>query len=869
MADLNYKVTVDTTQAQQSINALKVTIGGLAAAFSGRAIVQFGDSITNLQNKLRTLSPNVSDVNKQFAAIAQIANDSRTSLTAVGDLYFRIARASESLGISQREAATITDTLAKGLASSGLSAQEAQGPLLQLGQALQAGRFQGDELRSILEGMPIVAKALADEMGVPIGRLKDLGSQGKITGDVFVRAMRNSRDSIVDAFGRTLPTVSQSLERLQTNLATLFVNVGGQEAMAALASAVGRLADAMAPLGKFIKENSDGLATLAKMTLGMVAAYVALTKGVKAVQAAQTALTAVFGLAGSSGSVWTGIIKGAERAAINFRKALGLISIEGLKLNRLGYVFAALGASLRVLLRFAGLVGIFYALAEAVDFLLRKLGANFQILGTLGKAWDWLKEKVFGAEEAQTDVANSTQNAVGALNDQVTATKAVVQATAEQIYAVEALKEAYNRTAQQQEDTLRLSNSLIGAGEQQRNMAENLRTSYENYLNQRRTLEKEILDATLKGTDEELAKLPLLTRALEELEARYKVNVQTIRDLTNEQERLTQARNLDVFGIESQRKSADDLIKIQRDIADLGLSEIEKKYKDIQYASEDAARAAIRAEETRRGGIKLSQAEIDAYYERARQGNEELRKQTGELFERSRSFSSGWQRAFREYADNATNAARRAEDLFRKATKGMEDAIVNFAKTGKFEWRNFVQMMAEELLRAQIQQLFAQIFNSARPPAMMGGGGGGGGAIGAIGGILGGIFSGDKQAPAPGGGGGGGFLDTIKSVGGGILDFGKSVIGGVGDFFGDIFRANGGPVIGGKSYIVGERGPELFTPTGSGMVSPNGSFGGATQVTYNINAVDAASFKQLVASDPSFIFAVTEQGRKSLPGGRR
>jgi hypothetical protein len=42
--------------------------------------------------------------------------------------------------------------------------------------------------------------------------------------------------------------------------------------------------------------------------------------------------------------------------------------------------------------------------------------------------------------------------------------------------------------------------------------------------------------------------------------------------------------------------------------------------------------------------------------------------------------------------------------------------------------------------------------------------------------------------------------------------------------------------------------------------------GGGTNVTYNINAVDAMSFKQMIAQDPSFIHAVAMQGAKGIPG---
>ena len=58
---------------------------------------------------------------------------------------------------------------------------------------------------------------------------------------------------------------------------------------------------------------------------------------------------------------------------------------------------------------------------------------------------------------------------------------------------------------------------------------------------------------------------------------------------------------------------------------------------------------------------------------------------------------------------------------------------------------------------------------------------------------------------------------------------------------GSIFpKANGGPVKGGGSYIVGEKGPELFTPGVSGMVTPNHALGGSTNVVVNVDASGSA-----------------------------
>ena len=819
MADLTYKVAVDTASAQQNINGLKTALGGLAAAFSVRAVTQFADSITSLQNRLRVLSPNADSVNKQFAAIAQIADQTRAPLGAVGDLYFRIARSADQLGISQRQAADITETLSKGLVSSGMSAQEAAGPLLQLGQALQSGRFQGDELRSVLEGMPVVAKALADELGVPIGQLRKLGSEGKITGDVFVRAMERAKGSIDEAFGRTIPTVGQSIERLQTNIGRLFANFEASTGtFAALADGVGRLADAMEPLGKFIKENAEGITTLIKVLGALAAAYLVVTKGVKAVQAVQSAIIVAFGMGTKATKLWEGVLYGAKRAADNFAKALGLVTVAaGAKLTKIGYLVAAVGALVRVFLRFAGIIGIVYAVAEGVDYLLKKLGANFSILGTLGKAYDWLKEKIFGSSEAQKEAAKASEDAKAALDTQANAVKQVVQATAEQIYAVEQLKQAYRDTASAQEDQIRLSTDLLGLGELQQNLVNNLQTSYQNYLTQRKALEKEILDATLKGTDEELAKLPLLRQALADLEERYKKNTIAVRDLTIANEERVRQINLENFALKQQQDVTDQLTKLQREMASMGLSEIEKKYKEIEWAAEDAARAAIRAEEARRGGIKLTAEEQAKYFEAARAGNEQLRQETQKLFEQSRTFSTGWGKAFREYADNATNAAKQAERIFQRVTQSMEDLIVNFAKTGRFEWRNFINGILEDLLRSQIQSVIAQVFSIGQGSGNKGGG------------LSGGLFGG-RIIP-------------------GIL-------------------AEGGPVTTRRPYIVGEKGPELFIPDSAGTMVSNARMGGSTNITYNINAVDASSFQALVARDPAFIYSVTQQGARTIAGRR-
>ena len=244
--------------------------------------------------------------------------------------------------------------------------------------------------------------------------------------------------------------------------------------------------------------------------------------------------------------------------------------------------------------------------------------------------------------------------------------------------------------------------------------------------------------------------------------------------------------------------------------AKMKLPALEQKYYDLETAAKAASKAAIEAEEARRGR-PLTEDEKKPFEAIAKNGLETIKKQTKENYDASRSWSTGWANAFNEYVDNATNAANYARDIFQQTTSGMSDMIVNFAKTGKLEWKSFVNDMLTTLLRSQLQQTIAKVF----------------GALGGAG---------------------------AGSSGGGGL-FGGKIIPG--------FLASGGPASMNRPYIVGENGPELFLPNVNGTVAPNSALqGGGSNVTYNISAVDARSFQALVAQDPQFIHAVAMAGAR-------
>lgn len=169
-----------------------------------------------------------------------------------------------------------------------------------------------------------------------------------------------------------------------------------------------------------------------------------------------------------------------------------------------------------------------------------------------------------------------------------------------------------------------------------------------------------------------------------------------------------------------------------------------------------------------------------------------------------RSWVTGAKDAFNEYIDAGTNAALQTKDAFTNAFKGLEDALVQFVKTGKLDFKSLADSIITDIIRIQVRSSMSSVL----------------GSIGGAGGLFG---SGPEQLSGP-----------TESSGG--------ILSGITDFIGSFFKAGGGDVSGGRPYIVGEQGPEVFAPGSSGTIIPTGGFGGgggmvfAPSYTYNIDS---------------------------------
>lgn len=238
-------------------NSLRGGVAGIGGALGVREIQQYADAWTEAGNKIRASATASGVQARSLDSLKDGANEARVALGDYTDLYARLIRSASGVAKSEQEIADVTLAVSKAFKAGGASAQEQAAGILQLGQALGSGVLQGDELRSLRENAPVVAKAIADEFGVTIAGLKKLGAEGKLTSDRVFRAIIKAIPGIEKQFAQTNATIGDGFTALKNNLTqyigTMAESVGLTTAvnnvLQALAGNIGSVANAAAAAG--------------------------------------------------------------------------------------------------------------------------------------------------------------------------------------------------------------------------------------------------------------------------------------------------------------------------------------------------------------------------------------------------------------------------------------------------------------------------------------------------------------------------------------------------------------------------------------------------------------------------------------------
>lgn len=184
--------------------------------------IKLADTLTQTTARLNMMNDGLQSTAELQEMIFQSAERSRGSYIATAQTVSKLGVLANDAFSSTGEMVTFAEQLNKQFVIGGAGIQEQKSAMHQLTQAMAAGRLQGDEFRSITENAPLLAKAIADQMGVTMGALRDMSREGLITSDVIKNALLSSADETNKRFEEMPKTFAQVLESIKNRSTRAF-----------------------------------------------------------------------------------------------------------------------------------------------------------------------------------------------------------------------------------------------------------------------------------------------------------------------------------------------------------------------------------------------------------------------------------------------------------------------------------------------------------------------------------------------------------------------------------------------------------------------------------------------------------------------
>ena len=186
------------------------------------AATQTADELTSIRSRINLINDGSQTTAQIMEKVYDAAQRSRGSYTDMADSVAKLNMLAKDAFSSNDEAIAFVEQLNKQFKISGASVQEASAAMYQLTQAMAAGKLQGDEFHSIMENAPLLAQSIADEMGLTVGQLKEMSSQGLITSDIIKEALFNSAEETNAKFAEIPMTFAEVGQSIQNELIQAF-----------------------------------------------------------------------------------------------------------------------------------------------------------------------------------------------------------------------------------------------------------------------------------------------------------------------------------------------------------------------------------------------------------------------------------------------------------------------------------------------------------------------------------------------------------------------------------------------------------------------------------------------------------------------
>ena len=330
-----------------SFTGLKVAIAAVASSAMLREFVRVADDMSLVNSRLKMATSSAAEYAKQQKALHAIARDTHADIKETINLYAKLAPALKNIGKSTEDTNNMVSSFTKALQLGGASAEEAAAAIKQFGQAMGSGALRGDEFNSIAEASPTLLRYMAEGLGVNVGKLRELGSEGKLTAEALSNAFEKVKGRIDSDFAQMPVTVGKAFTDLRTEINLIVGDINE------VTGATQTISGAITGFANALKENKDtivgvvsGIGTLVKHLGILGGSYLAL----KGSMAAYAAMTTTVAAQTSAGVIQLGFM---DRALMKIG-----VTVDSLKAVFMGFlptlaIFAAVEA--------------FFALKDSMD----------------------------------------------------------------------------------------------------------------------------------------------------------------------------------------------------------------------------------------------------------------------------------------------------------------------------------------------------------------------------------------------------------------------------------------------------------------------------------------------------------------------
>lgn len=360
---------------------LSGVIHGVLASISGKAIMDASDEWAGTRARIGLQTPDSRTRDRSIEFLYGTSQATGQQFSSLADTYVALARGRDGMGTTNDQTLQLSNTISKLMTIGGGSAASQDAALMQFGQAMNSGVLRGEELNSILEQAPRLAQAIAEALGTSVGKLKDLGQEGKITSKALADGLLRQTRQVDAEFAKLPMTFSRSMTQIRNN----FVRRAGEM------NQQYRIAERFNAVAQIAIRNMDKIgAVLAVMAGGYVLRFL---------------LKSLAGFASDLGKAFA-LIGRAGRPVLLFfnRLASGNVAQAFAKLGPLGLRFLRIVRGIGMAISALGTVGgvAFLALIAAVA----------AAVGLIYKYWQPIKAFLLGVWDG---VATAGREAFGEL----------------------------------------------------------------------------------------------------------------------------------------------------------------------------------------------------------------------------------------------------------------------------------------------------------------------------------------------------------------------------------------------------------------------------------------------------------------------